>query len=127
MEVNQILLLLIVGLISGILSGLLGIGGAVFIIPALAMVMGYSQQTAQGTTLMMMTLPVGLMAAIQYYKAGHGDIKTAGILAVAFFIGGYFGGKFANQIPQEILKKIFAILLLIIAFKMLFFDKAIKI
>lgn len=127
MEVNQVLLLLMVGLISGILSGLLGIGGAVFIIPALAMVMGYSQSTAQGTTLMMMTLPVGLLAAIQYYKAGHGDIKTAGILAIAFFIGGYFGGKFANHIPQDILKKTFAVLLILIAIKMLFFDKALKI
>lgn len=127
MEINQILMLLIVGLISGILSGLLGIGGAIFIIPALAMVMGFSQQTAQGTTLMMMTLPVGLLAALQYYKAGHGDIKTAAILAIAFFIGGYFGGKVANQIPQEILKKIFAVLLMAIAIKMLFFDKALKI
>lgn len=126
MDLNQILILLILGLISGILSGLLGIGGAVFIIPALAMFMGFSQQTAQGTTLMMMVLPVGFMAALQYYKAGHGDIKTAGILALAFFIGGYFGGKWANQIPQDILKKIFAVLLIVIAIKMLFFDKAIK-
>ncbi|WP_124640291.1 MULTISPECIES: sulfite exporter TauE/SafE family protein [Amniculibacterium] len=126
MDLNQILILLILGLISGILSGLLGIGGAVFIIPALAIFMGFSQQTAQGTTLMMMVLPVGFMAALQYYKAGHGDIKTAGILALAFFIGGYFGGKWANQIPQDILKKIFAVLLIVIAIKMLFFDKAIK-
>ena len=73
-----------------------------------------------------MVLPVGFMAALQYYKAGHGDIKTAGILALAFFIGGYFGGKWANQIPQDILKKIFAVLLIVIAIKMLFFDKAIK-
>lgn len=126
MDINQILILLIVGLISGILSGLLGIGGAVFIIPALAMALGFSQQTAQGTTLLMMIPPVGLLAALQYYKAGHGDIKTAGILAIAFFVGGYFGGKFANQIPQDILKKLFAILLIIIAVKMLFFDKALK-
>jgi hypothetical protein len=126
MEINQILFLLIVGLASGILSGLLGIGGAVFIIPALAMFLGFSQQTAQGTTLMMMVLPVGFLAALQYYKAGHGDIKVAGILAIAFFIGGYFGGKFANHIPQEILKKLFAVLLIIIAIKMLFFDKAMK-
>lgn len=126
MDFNQILILIIVGLVSGILSGLLGIGGAVFIIPVLAMALGFSQQTAQGTTLLMMIPPVGLLAAMQYYKAGHADIKTAGILAIAFFIGGYFGGKFANQIPQEILKKLFAILLIVIAIKMLFFDKALK-
>ena len=126
MDLNQILILLILGLISGILSGLLGIGGAVFIIPALAMFLGFSQQTAQGTTLMMMVLPVGLLAAVQYYKAGHGDVKVAAILAVAFFVGGYIGGKFANLIPQDILKKLFAVLLIIIAIKMLFFDKAMK-
>ena len=106
MEINQIIILLIIGLIGGILSGLLGIGGAVFVIPLLVLVLGFSQQTAQGTTLMMMIPPIGLLAAWQYYKSGNGDPKVAGILALAFFIGGFFGGKLANHIPQEILKKL---------------------
>lgn len=126
MEIQEMILVIIIGIIAGILSGLLGIGGAVFIIPALVLFLGFSQQTAQGTTLLMMVPPIGALAAFQYYKEGTVDIKVAGILAVGFLIGGYFGGKYANQIPQDILKKLFAILLLIIAFKMLFLDKAVQ-
>lgn len=120
------ILVIIIGVIAGILSGLLGIGGAVLIIPALVLFLGFSQQTAQGTTLLMMVPPIGALAAFQYYKEGTVDFKVAGILAVGFLIGGYLGGKYANQIPQDILKKIFAVLLLIIAFKMLFLDKAVN-
>lgn len=127
MDIQHLIIILIIGLIAGVLSGLLGIGGAVFIIPALVMFLGFSQQTAQGTTLLMMVPPIGLLAAWQYYKAGTVDIKTAGILALGFIVGGYLGGKWANQIPQDILKKLFAILLLSIAIKMLFFDKAVKV
>jgi uncharacterized membrane protein YfcA len=93
------------------------------IIPALVMFMGYSQQMAQGTALMMMVLPVGALAAFQYYQKGYVDIKAALIMAVFFFVGGYFGAKFATQIPQDTLKKIFALLLVVIAVKMWFFDK----
>lgn len=126
MEIQEMILVVIIGMIAGVLSGLLGIGGAVFIIPALVLLLGFSQQTAQGTTLLMMVPPIGALAAFQYYKEGTVDFKVAGILAVGFLIGGYFGGKYANQIPQEILKKLFAILLLVIAVKMLFLDKALK-
>ena len=126
MEIQEMILVIIIGVIAGILSGLLGIGGAVFIIPALVLFLGFSQQTAQGTTLLMMVPPIGALAAFQYYKEGTVDFKVAGILAVGFLIGGYFGGKYANQIPQDILKKLFAILLLVIALKMLFLDKALK-
>ncbi|MFC6269020.1 sulfite exporter TauE/SafE family protein [Frigoriflavimonas asaccharolytica] len=126
MEIQEMILVIIIGVIAGILSGLLGIGGAVLIIPALVLFLGFSQQTAQGTTLLMMVPPIGALAAFQYYKEGTVDFKIAGILAVGFLIGGYFGGKYANHIPQEILKKLFAILLLVIALKMLFLDKAFK-
>jgi uncharacterized membrane protein YfcA len=126
MEIHQIIYVILVGVIAGVLSGLLGIGGAILIIPALILLLGFSQQMAQGTTLLMMVLPIGALAAWQYYKEGTVDFKVAGILAVGFLLGGYFGGKFANEIPQAILKKLFAILLLGIALKMLFLDKALK-
>ena len=114
---QNFILLALIGIAGGLLSGLLGLGGAIIIIPALVMLMGFSQEMAQGTTLMMMVFPVGAMAAFQYYQKGFVDIKAALIMAVFFFISGYFGAKFATQIPQEILKKSFAIMLVAIAIK----------
>ena len=75
---------------------------------------------AQGTALIMMVLPVGALAAFQYYQKGLVDVKAALIMAAFFFVGGYFGAKFATQIPQEIMKKAFAVMLVVIAFKMWF-------
>jgi len=123
MEFQNLLVIALIGIGAGILSGLLGLGGAIVIIPALVMFLGFSQQSAQGTALMMMVLPVGALAAFQYYQKGYVDIKAALIMAVFFFAGGYFGAKFATQIPQEALKKIFAIMLVVLAVKMWFFDK----
>lgn len=123
MELQYASLLAIIGLAAGLLGGVLGIGGAIIIIPALVMLLGYSQQMAQGTTLIMMVLPVGALAAFQYYQKGFVDVKAALIMSVFFFVGGYFGAKFATEIPKELLKKIFATLLIVIACKMLFIDK----
>ncbi len=123
MEWQHVVAIATIGLAAGILSGMLGLGGAIIIIPALVVVLGYSQQSAQGTALMMMVLPVGALAAFQYYQNGFVDMKVALVMAVFFFIGGYFGAKFASHIPQEMLKKIFALVLVVIAVKMWFFDK----
>ena len=119
MPVQSILIVLFIGLVAGVLSGMLGIGGAVIIIPVLVFGLGFSQQTAQGTTLFMMVLPVGGLAAWQYYKNGFVDIRVALILAVAFFIGGYLGATVAVQIPQLLVKRIFAVFLMFIALRML--------
>ena len=110
----------LIGTFAGILGGMFGLGGAIIIIPALVMILGYSQQMAQGTALIMMVLPVGALAAFQYYQRGLVDVKAALIMAAFFFVGGYFGAKFATQIPQEIMKKAFAVMLVVIAFKMWF-------
>jgi hypothetical protein len=120
MSVSTILILLIIGIITGVLAGMLGIGGGLIVIPALVMVMGMSQQSAQGTSLAMMLPPIGILAAYNYYKAGHVDIKIALLLAFAFIIGSYFGSKIAIKLPQDILKKIFGAFLLLVAVKMLF-------
>lgn len=126
MDWQQPIVVALIGIAAGLLGGILGLGGAIIIIPALVMILGFSQQMAQGTTLLMMVLPVGALAAWQYYKAGNADVKTALILSVAFFVSGFFGAKFANHIPQELLKKAFAVLLILIAVKMLFFEKTLK-
>lgn len=120
MSVSTILILLIIGIITGVFAGMLGIGGGLVVIPALVMVMGMSQQAAQGTSLAMMLPPIGILAAYNYYKAGHVDIKFALFLSIAFIIGSYFGSKLAVKLPQDILKKIFGVFLLLVAVKMLF-------
>lgn len=119
MSASMLIILLIIGAITGIMAGMLGIGGAIIMIPALVYIMGFSQQMAQGTSLAVMLPPIGIFAAYNYYKAGQANIKFALILAAAFIIGSYFGSKIALTIPQALLKKIFAILLLLVAAKML--------
>jgi uncharacterized protein len=120
MSTSLLLILIVIGIITGVMAGMLGIGGAIIMIPALGLLLGLSQQTAQGTSLAVMLPPVGIIAAYNYYKAGHVNIKFALILAIAFIIGSYFGSKIALNLPQSTLKKIFGILLLLVAAKMLF-------
>jgi uncharacterized membrane protein YfcA len=120
MSVSMLIILLLIGIVTGVMAGMLGIGGAIIMIPALVFLMGFNQQMAQGTSLAVMLPPIGIFAAYNYWKAGQVNIKFALILAAAFIIGSYFGSKLAINIPQNILKKIFGILLLLVAAKMLF-------
>ncbi len=120
MSTSVLLLLVVIGIITGFMAGMLGIGGAVIMIPALVLFLGLTQQGAQGTSLAVMLPPIGVLAAYNYYKAGQVNIKFALILAAAFIVGSYFGSKLAINISQPVLKKIFGILLLLIAAKMLF-------
>ncbi len=115
-----IILLLIIGLLAGMLSGLIGIGGGIIVIPALVFLLGFSQQTAQGTTLALMVPPIGLLAAYAYYKEGFVDIRAAVIICVGFIVGSYFGAKYATGIPEDILRKIFSVILILMAVKMFF-------
>lgn len=117
-------LLVLIGVVAGLLGGLLGIGGAVIIIPALVLLLGYSQYEAQGTTLLMLVMPVSSMAAWQYYKSGYVDVKAALILGLMFLVGSYLGAKLVAYVPVELLKKAFALILIVIAVKLLFFEKA---
>jgi uncharacterized membrane protein YfcA len=119
-SMNEILVLLAIGLVAGILSGMIGIGGGVIIVPALIFFVGFSQQNAQGTTLMMFLPPIGILAVYNYYKAGYADWKVAGIMAITFIIGSFFGSKVAISVDQATLKKVFAVVLLILSLKMFF-------
>ena len=115
----MLLILIVIGIITGFMAGMLGIGGAIIMIPALVYFLGITQQAAQGTSLAVMLPPIGILAAYNYYKAGQVNIKFAVILAVFFLVGSFFGSKLALNIPQALLKKIFGVLLLLVAAKML--------
>ncbi|MGD0756564.1 MAG: sulfite exporter TauE/SafE family protein [Bacteroidales bacterium] len=119
MSTSMLLILIAIGIITGLMAGMLGIGGAIIMIPALVFLLGISQQTAQGTSLAVMLPPVGIIAAYNYYKEGHVNIKFAIVLALFFLVGSYFGSKIALNLPQAVLKKIFGILLLLVAARML--------
>ncbi len=119
---NEIFILLLIGLLAGLVSGILGIGGGLIIIPMLVGLLGYTQKDAQGTSLGLLLLPIGILAVLNYYKAGHVNLRAVGIMVVTFVIGSYFSSLYAVSLPEGMLKKIFAVFLLAYAVK-LFFGK----
>lgn len=119
MELIIIIGLIALGIGAGALSGLIGIGGGIIIIPALVFIFGLSQKMAQGTTLALLVLPIGFFAALTYYKHGFVDLKFAALIIVGFVIGSIIGAKFAVRFPTEVLSKIFAITIILIGIKML--------
>jgi hypothetical protein len=126
MTIQTILILVLTGIAAGMLGGLVGIGGGIIIVPSLVYFLSFSQKSAQGTSLGLLLLPVGILGVLQYYKQGHVDFRVVAIVAFGFLAGSYFGSKVALSLPQETVKKIFAIMLLLISLKMLFIDKKMK-
>jgi len=120
MDVNTVLLLLLIGLLAGLLSGFVGVGGGIIIVPGLVLLLGFSQHTAQGTSLALLMLPVGILAVLNYYKAGHISFHAAFIIGIAFILGAFLGSKFSLGIDQNIVKKIFAVFMIVVALKFLF-------
>ena len=120
LNMTTILILLCIGLLAGTLSGMVGIGGGIIIVPALVFFMGMSQHEAQGTSLAVLLLPVGILAVYYYYNAGYVDIKPSLIIALSFVVGGLVGSKIAISIDQNILKKVFGVFMLILSIKMIF-------
>jgi uncharacterized protein len=130
MATQLIITAVLIGLAAGMLSGLVGVGGGIIMVPALVFFMNYTQHQAQGTSLAVLTLPVVILASLYYYhqcqKAGTPiDLKIVGLLCAGFVVGAFFGSKIAIMIDQEVLKKIFAVILFYTAFKMLHWDEAI--
>lgn len=119
MSVNEVIILLGIGLLAGFLSGLIGIGGGIVIVPVLVYFFAMNQKTAQGTTLFMFLLPIGIMGVYNYHKAGHVDYKTALIMAITFVAGSYLGSKTAISIDTKLVKQIFGITIILIGIKML--------
>lgn len=120
MNFTTLIILIITGLIAGLLGGSLGVGGAIIVIPSLVIILGLTQQEAQGTSLAFMIPPIGILAALNYYKQGFVNWKYALILSITFMVGAYFGSKIAMQIPEKLLKKIFGVVLLYVSYKMIF-------
>ncbi|MFA5350809.1 MAG: TSUP family transporter [Candidatus Omnitrophota bacterium] len=116
---NQFLYV-ILGVIAGVLSGILGIGGGVILIPALVFIFGLTQLQAQGTTLALMIPPIGFLAALRYYQAGNVKLGIAGFICLGFFAGGLIGANLVQNIPQVLLRKVFAVFLFFISLRMFF-------
>ncbi|HWI92271.1 MAG TPA: sulfite exporter TauE/SafE family protein [Flavisolibacter sp.] len=125
MTVQIVLLLVLIGLAAGILSGLVGVGGGIIIVPALVFFLGFTQQQAQGTSLGLLLLPVGILAVMNYYDKGQIDVRVVAIMAITFVIGGWLGSKWALSLPEKTVRKIFAIILFYAAIKMMGWDSAI--
>lgn len=118
----MVVVLIIIGLASGALSGLVGVGGGIIIVPALIFFLAFTQKEAQGTSLGILLLPVGILGVIQYYKQGQIDLRVVLIVSLGFLVGNYFGSKLSLSLSDIVLKRIFAVVLIIIAFKILFID-----
>lgn len=111
---------LALGIATGILAGLVGVGGGILIVPALLYFFKMDQHTAQGTSLAVLLPPTGLFAFLRYYKAGHVNVSLAIVLIVGVVVGGYFGGGWAQQISGPALRKGFAVFMFLAALKMFF-------
>ena len=115
-----IFILLAVGLLAGFLSGMVGIGGGIIIVPVLVYFLGYTQHQAQGTTLFMFLLPIGILGVMNYHKQGYVDYKTALIICSTFVFGSYFGSKLAISVDQKTIKQIFGVVIILLGAKMFF-------
>ncbi len=113
-------LYILLGLLAGFLSGMLGIGGGIILIPALIFIFGLNQLQAQGTTLALMIPPIGLLAAIRYYQSGNVKLGMAGFICLGFLFGGLLGANLVHSLPEPLIRRIFALSLLLISLRMFF-------
>ncbi len=120
MKLVDVLIYIVLGLIAGTISGLIGIGGGVIIVPALIYLFSWTQHQAQGTTLALLVPPIGLLAAWTYYRQGYVNLTVAAFVCLGFFVGGLIGARMAVGLSDQLLRKIFGIALLLIALHMIF-------
>ena len=120
MDTTHLIILIIVGILSGMLAGIFGVGGAIIVIPALIFFLGMDQHDAQGTSLAFMLPPVGILATWNYWKEGHVNWKVALVLSLTFVIGAYLGSHISINLSDKLLRKLFGILMIVVAVKMIF-------
>ena len=120
MSFSVLMLLVVIGLLSGSLSGLVGVGGGIIMIPLLISFFGFTQLNAQGTAIAAMLPPIGILAAINYYQEGYVRWEYSIVIALAFIVGGYFGSKLSISISKHLVRQIFAVILFIVALKLFF-------
>jgi len=123
MQAETLLIVIGIGLAAGILSGMVGVGGGIVMVPAMVYFLAFPQHRAQGTSLALMLFPVGLLGALNYYRKGHVDLRVAGLLAVGFVLGSYLGSRFSLSLPQATVRRIFALVMLAVALRMLVVDR----
>lgn len=119
MSVSTFIILIIIGLLAGILSGLVGVGGGILMIPLLIIFLGLTQHQAQGTALFAMLPPIGILATINYYKEGFVKWEYAIVIAFTFVIGGYLGSKLSLSLPPQMVRRIFGVIMLLGAIKLI--------
>lgn len=117
---TTLLILLSIGLGAGMLSGFVGIGGGVIIVPALVFLIGLSQHEAQGTSLFVLVMPVVFLALTNYWKTGNVNWKYGLIIALAFVIGGYFGSKLSLKLSPQFVKLAFGLIMAYVSFQLIF-------
>ena len=120
MDITTCIILIVIGLLAGILSGLVGVGGGILMIPLLIIFLGLTQHQAQGTALFAMLPPIGILAAMNYYKEGFVKWEYAAVIALTFVVGGYFGSKLSISLPAQTVRKVFGVIMLIGAIKLIF-------
>src|SRR2546421_12534057 len=117
------ILLMLIGAAAGVLSGMVGVGGGIIMVPALVLLLGFSQKHAQGTTLAMLVLPVGIFATLAYFRAGYVNVKAALWLGIGFLVGAAISSHFAVKLPEHTMGRVFGGVLLVIAAKLLIFSR----
>ncbi|MEX1188702.1 MAG: sulfite exporter TauE/SafE family protein [Bacteroidia bacterium] len=120
MDVNTVIILMLIGLFAGFASGMIGIGGGVVIVPALVYFLALSQHEAQGVSIGMLLMPVGFLAAYNYYKSGNFHFNYSLTIGITFVIGAFLGSKLSLNIDEVLMKRIFGVIMLILAIKMIF-------
>ena len=120
MDLSTLLILIAIGVVAGMLSGFVGVGGGIIIVPALMWALGFSQHHATGTSLAVLLLPVGILAVWNYHKAGNLDWPAALVISATFVIGAYFGSKLSLSLPPATVKKVFGGVMIIAAIKLIF-------
>lgn len=120
MDFQTILILALIGLAAGYLSGFVGIGGGIIMVPALTMLLLVDQKTAQGTSLAVLMMPIGILGVYNYYKQGHVEIKYALVIAALFVAGSYFGSKTSLSLDTTLVKRIFGGFMILVALKFIF-------
>lgn len=119
MSASQIIILCLIGIFAGIVGGTLGVGGGIIIVPALVFIFGFTQHHAQGTSLAVLLFPIGILAVLNYAREGYVNYKVALVLILTFVIGSYLGSVLSINLPGKLLKRIFGVLMMIAAIKMI--------
>jgi uncharacterized membrane protein YfcA len=119
MTTQTILILVVIGLLAGILSGFVGVGGGIIIVPALVFMLGLTQHQAQGTSLFVLSIPVVILATMNYWKTGNVNWKYGLIIALTFVVGGYIGSKLSLKMSPGLVKFLFGILMAYVSFRLI--------